>query len=273
VPLSDLAGQYFDARSPRIAGNSAGQAVVVYFNTSTPNSRSVWAIQYNSTSGFQAASDKVELNDALSGAFNRTLFPDVAVDAAGNAHVVWAQASGAYRPTGVSLAFPLTSEIFYAHFNGATWSAPQQVTSLSSEAAVDPRISATLGHVAVAFQTYTIPSANVTPTTYKVYGTRLSGGTWVEHLLDADAVALPQPLPSVGLSGVGDAHFVWTNRNEALTARYVASSGTWANSQNLASSSGAAQWPVLATTAGVEVMAAWIQANNGPFGMFVGRYH
>lgn len=281
VELSALEGDFFEATSPRIDGNAAGQAVVVFFNKTegwdinedVSAEKGAWAIRYDSSSGFQPAASKQRLNEDLQDD-DRALYPDVAVDAAGNAHVVWALANGYYAPVGAFPEFPTSSNIIYNYFNGSTWGAPSPVTSFDvGESAVDPRISASLVHVAVAFQSYSVADSADVPTTYKVYGSRLSGGVWSEQVLDSDAMALPQPLPSVGVSGVGDAHFVWTNRNQALTARYVASSGTWSNAQNLAIGQGAAQWPVLATTAGVEVMAAWIQANNGPFGMFVGRYH
>lgn len=278
--LSGLDGDYYEATSPRISGNSAGQAVAVFFNKTEgwdinediSAEKGAWAIRYDSTSGFQAAALKERLNEDLQDD-DRTLYPDVAVDAAGNAHVVWALANGYYAPVGDFKEFPTASNIFYNYFNGATWTAPTAATAFVGESAVDPRISARLGHVAITFQTYSVADPEEVPTSYRIYGSRLVAGTWQHHVFDEDAFALPQPLPFVGVSGVGDAHFVWTAGNQALTARYVAASDVWTVPQNLATGQGAAQWPVLATTSNVEVMAAWIQADSGPFGMFVGRYH
>ncbi len=83
---SNDAGNAYD---PKIAVDAAGNAVAVWWQFDDTHS-DIWASRYSIDSGWSPAT-LVELNG--SDAIN----PDLAIDAHGNALVVWAQSDGAHR--------------------------------------------------------------------------------------------------------------------------------------------------------------------------------
>jgi Stigma-specific protein, Stig1 len=267
--LSDFAGAAYQATGQRISGNSAGKGMAVYLSAVSP--RNIYAVRYDSSTGFGTAATKTQLNAALVTG-TRCSTADVAVDPAGKAYAVWSLTSALYRPVGTGVSFPLVGNIHSAVFDGATWGSDVTVTSFS-DTAVDPRVSATLGAVGLTYQRYSTTATSTAPTTYQIYGQRYVGGAWVDqHLLDSSAFSGPQPLPNVGVSGTGDIHFVWGDGPVAAAARYSAQSAAWSPQEDLSAGgpgSGQAQWPVLASTPTVTMFASWVQPVTGLSGVHV----
>jgi len=277
--LSDFSGSAYQASGPRIAGNSAGQGMVTYFSTIAP--RNVYAVGYNSATGFAAAATKTILNGALAGDYARGGAPDVALDAAGKTYVVWSQTNANYTPFAATPVFPTRGAIFGNIWNGSSWGGAIQITGSTANTSVDPKVSATLGGVGLTYQRYTAVSAGTStstpPTSYEILGHRFVGSSWAaEQLLDASAQSLPQPSPSVAVGGTGDVHFAWADGTSASSIRYSALSGSWNKLENLAAGAGvgAPQWVILAATPTATMFASWAQNTSAQDGnhIWVSRY-
>ena len=78
-----------DAASPRVAMDGAGNALAVWSQT-TGGQGEIWASRYSASNGVWSAARRLSNAAALAGAS----LPDLALDQAGNAVVVWQQSDG-----------------------------------------------------------------------------------------------------------------------------------------------------------------------------------
>ncbi|MBM4169835.1 MAG: T9SS type A sorting domain-containing protein [Ignavibacteria bacterium] len=104
-------GAMFYSHQRNVARSSAGLLMVAWTDRSGAGGQSYYSIYDNA---FQTWSPPV----AFSNAADRALQPALSADESGNIHAVWQQrASSSDR-----------YQIFYAKFNGSTWSAPRKVS-------------------------------------------------------------------------------------------------------------------------------------------------
>lgn len=201
--------------------------------------------------------------------------PDLGVDDAGNAYVVW---------TGFDANTPPQprSNIKMRKYDGSSWLATVDVTTSTDQRMRQPTIATgPLGNSVVAYFQGTY-STNKPDGPWPVYGARVTPDMDVSVSLlrtvpdptpdDPPGPPYPDPVnlfPSAVLDGLGNAHITWASGSDAETAKYDANSGSWGSYETLASGTlGQVEGVEMSAAPGGRAFAIWIQAGK----LFFARY-
>ncbi len=204
-----------EARSPRLAAEAAGEAVVVWEQPAGPAGaevRSIYASRYDAGAEQWAAAQLLEADDG-----NRASAPDVALNGSGSSLVVWQQA----RPGETE------DSIFGARWNALdpvpAWEGPQSVgLPAMVGGAGDPRVAMDPegNGLAVWTQFAVDPATLQVDAVNSIYASRFdaAAGQWgTPVLVDRDpSGAGTQTRPKVALDGDGIYVILWQEEGAIL---------------------------------------------------------
>jgi hypothetical protein len=247
---SNDAGNAYD---PKIAVDAAGNAVAVWWQFDDTHS-DIWASRYSIDSGWSPAT-LVELNG--SDAIN----PDLAIDANGNALVVWAQSDGARRTIWEN-----------RYVLGSGWGTASIVGSANAgDAAIsDVAMDASGNAIAVWVQFNGADVYNnIWANHYSVgagWGTATVIGSGTSVLVEHARVAIDPFGNAVAVwqQTVGPSFNIWSNR-------YVAGSG-WSTATSIQTGSGPASTPEVAVDMNGNALAVWRQSDLARVSIWANRY-
>jgi hypothetical protein len=249
-----------DCRKPKAAIDPGGNAFVVWRQLAGSGTTEVlWAARFVPGAGWGAPV-------AVGTGRGNEGYPEVAVDPAGNAMVVW--------PRGVN-GDPTASYLAAARYvvAGAGWDPPVRVDDPVGGASV------TLGFQHVAFDGqgaafavwagYDGTHNNILVSRY----TEAAGGWSRAELLET--LALEAAYPQVGADGAGNATAVWHQsdgtRSNIWSARYTPAGG-WGPAELLeTTNAGNALFPQVAVNAAGAAVAVWQQYNGTRDQMWANR--
>jgi len=245
---------------PQIAMNASGDAVAVWYQYDYINSvfSNICASRYSAATCTWGATEHIESSDT-----GHAVIPRVAIDASGNALVVWYQTM-----------LP-TSSIWSSRFTASTstWGTPTLIENNDSGYSVDPRIAMDA-------------SGNAMVVWFRSDGTRYSiwsncftvaTGTWgTETLLETDDAGDAQ-YPQIAIDAFGNAMAIWFQfdgtRNSIYACRYSAALGIWgAVTPVETDNAGDAGYPKIAFDATGNVMAVWHQSDGTRTNIWSSRY-
>jgi hypothetical protein len=188
------------AINPHVAINSSGNAVAVWAQ-SDGTRYSVWASRFSSGSGSGwGTAQLIEDHDGP----NEALDPQVGIDAAGNAIVVWSESDG-------------TRANIWASRYAGSWGAPVPLENANTGDAITPRVAVDpAGNAFVVWDQgiSSVPGNNIMANHFT------PGGGWGEATLiehdDAGGVQRPQ----IAMNASGVAVATWIQVNTGALTRY-----------------------------------------------------
>jgi hypothetical protein len=175
----------------QLAMNSAGEAVLVWGESASPNS--IWASRYSAAGGWETAA-VLDSSDTV-GAY----MPTVAIDEAGNAITAWAQSDG-------------TSEVLYAtrYAAGTGWDGVPVVLSVASRPSHPGNVSAPVlkmsdeGNAILSWQQGDGVQSNIWSRRYELSSTSWQPPQIIETENAGDAIT-----PLIAMNGSGDTLVAW----------------------------------------------------------------
>lgn len=251
------------ADKPRIAVNASGAAVAVWEQNSGSR-KDIWANRYLPASGW-AGAELIETNNAGS-----AVNPEVAIDASGNALVVWAQWDGSLFNIWASRYQP-----------GSGWGDAAVVETGAGDAQTPQIAMNASGAAMVVWQ-----QADGGRTS--IWARRYAGGSWSgDALLIETDNAGDGVKPQVAIDASGNAIAVWQHSdtvtvpgpsdppppppiNNIWTNRYVA--GSWGSATALESGDKEAAEPQVAFDTNGNAMAVWQQSDGTRHNIWARRY-
>ncbi len=238
-----------DAENPQVALNAAGDAVVVWQQKDGDSHSQIYKAELKSGSW----STPADLNDHLSIAGTNASNPQVALNAAGDAVVVWVQAN------------PGNLQIYKAERRGGSWSVPADLTdalSVSGTTAFYPKVALNAdGDAVVVWEQHD-------GSDWHVYKAELHGGNWraPADLTDYLSVAgTGADNPQVALNAAGDAVVVWRQSDGSHWQIYKAErqEGSWSVpadlTDHLSVAGTGADKPQVALNAAGDAVVVWTQ--------------
>jgi len=248
---SNDAGNAYD---PKVAVDAAGNAVAVWWQFDATHS-DIWASRYSIDSGWSPAT-LVELNG--SSAIN----PDLAIDANGNALVVWAQSDGVRRTIWGN-----------RYVLGSGWGTASIVGSANAGDAVglsDVAMDASGNAIAVwdQFNGADVYS-NIWANHYSV------GAGWGTATVIGSGTSVVVEHARVAIDPFGNAVAVWQQTGgpgfNIWSNRYVAGSG-WSTAMSIQTGSGAASTPEVAVDMDGNALAVWRQSDLARVSIWANRH-
>jgi hypothetical protein len=204
-----------------VAMNDTGQIVVVWdasghYDGGTPWPDQVQGVRYDP--GTKTWTDPEYVGKACATCITPSIEPHIALDAQGNATVVYEQADA-------SGAVPMWAAQYPA--GASTWGTPKQLDAkLPTKPNADsPRLAMDGQGNAIAVWR---ESSNDPSHPNAIFAARYAGGSWG----DATALDVTSPgsgvHPSVAVDGAGDAIALWANGN-VRAASFLANTGSWSS--------------------------------------------
>lgn len=238
---TDLSATGQNATSQQVAANAAGTTIAVW--TRSNGSNTIVQVARSTDGGvtWSAVTD-------LSATTRSAVAPQVALNASGNAIVVW------HRSNGTNTIIQES----HSSNSGSTWSAPADLSATGQNATI-PQIGLVGG---VAFALWKRVDDTTAKTTIQAKRSADAGATW-GSASDLSNTAQHAEDPQVALDGSGNAIVVWERSNGTKqvvqTARYTSS---WSAASDLSDSAQHAYDPQLTSTAGGVAMAVWYRSNG-----------
>ena len=237
--VTDLSATGQDATSQQVATNASGTAVAVWLRSNGTHNLVQTARSTDSGVTWGSAS-------SLSASGASAIGPQVAIDASGNAVIVW------YRSNGTKTVV----QEAHSSNGGSTWSSPADLSD-SAQHATGAQVAVVSG-VAVAVWS----RSNATKTVIQAKRSTDGGATWSASA-DLSDSAQHAVDPQVAIDSSGNAIAVWERSNATnqivQTARYTSS---WSAVSDLSASAQDAYDPQLALTADGVAMAVWYRSNG-----------
>lgn len=229
-----------NARAPRIAFDSAGNAIAVWHQYEGARS-DIWANHFTAGSGWGTAV-RIETTDLGS-----AQTPQIAVDNAGNAIAVWQQAEVA------------RTDIWANRFSGGAWGTAVRLENDNNGDASAPRIAMDGAGNALAVWLQSDGSrANV-------MASRFAGGTWTAPVAIETAEGTASA-PALAVDAAGNALAVWSQaagtavgaRTDIWANRF--SGGNWATAVRVdGDDAGSTYEPQVAIDPAGNAIAVWAQ--------------
>lgn len=245
------------ASSPRIAVGPGGHAMAVWtqFNAGRWN---IWANRYDAATEAWGTAELIETDDA--GYAN---FPQVALDANGNALAVWSQSDG------------LRDNLWANRFTAATgsWGAAEMIETVDIDSASTPQAGFDASGNALAVWSQSDGVRN------SIWANRYSAttGTWGSaRLIEVEDAGTAVSL-GLSVNASGDAMAVWKQRDGARFSvwanRFNAASGTWDAAQLIETDdSGNADRPQVVMDGSGRALAVWQQEGTRSIDIWANRY-
>ncbi len=209
--------------------------------------------QYAALLGCQAAAWSTPWN--IPNAPYASSFPNLAVDASGAVHALWAQAQPGL-------------ELFYSRrATNGVWSDPLNLASTPSLAAPPQVALDGSGVLHVAWADSSAGNSQV------YYARRATDGTWTGPENISDSAGASDP-PRMALDGGGALHVVWSELSGSDRAIYYArraTDGTWSAPLPISGAGTTVAAPQLAVDGGGAVHAVWTAAGSATTAVFYAR--
>ncbi len=237
-----------NAASPQVAVGANGDAVAVWHQYDGTR-YNIWSNRYPAGTRWGTA-ELIEANDE-----SNAWYPQVALDASGDAVAVWYQFLGA--PT------PIASIYSNRYVAGRGWGTPDLLETDDTADALLPQVAADASGNAVAvWYQYDGARYNILSNRY-VAGRGWGAAQFVETDNGGNAVS-----PQVAVDGNGNAVAVWAQvngtRDNVWANRYLVGTG-WSAAQLIENSTGQALGPQVVVDASGDAVAVWYQqAGVGP---------
>ena len=240
-----------DAFFPQVAVDAAGNALVVWYQSDGIR-YNIWANRYTAGSGWgTAALIETDTGEAL--------FPQVAVDAAGNALAVWYQSDGT--------RYNIWANRYTA---GSGWGSATLIETDNAGNAVNPHVAFDAAGNALAVWD------QLDGTRYNIWANRytVDSGWGSAALIETDNTGSAAG-SQVAVDAAGNALAVWHQsdgtRDSIRANRYTAGSG-WGNAALIETNAGGAVEPQVAFDAAGNALAVWYQSDGTRNYIWANRY-
>lgn len=246
---TDNAGE---AVEPRMAMNANGDAIVVWYQFDGTR-YNIWANRFTSASGWDIA-QLIETDDGDAG------YPQIAIDANGNAIAVWHQYDGAHN------------NIWSSRFTSSTgWSAAQLVETDNTGDAYDPQIAIDAGGNAIAVW------RQYDGTHFNIWANRFTpAAEWgTAQLIETDNAG-DASRPRIALDSSGNAIAVWAQSDSVhqniWAGRFLPETG-WGTAQLIETdNAGDADLPRIVIDASGNAIAIWSQSDGTHMNVLTNRF-
>ncbi len=282
-----------DARNPQIAMTANGDAWVVWQqhddSLSFPVS-SIWASHYDASTGQWEAATLVKAKNAnTTQVLVNAYTPQVAVNANGQAIIVWQQLDGPFCDA-AAICNPFNQQgedrysvgsiaaSRYVNVNGTwTWSNPEQLEldNLKGRNAEQPHVAMDgSGNAVVVWQQAT-PLADASLAN-SIYANRYAGGAWAGRVLVEGADDGAAFDPQIVQDGSGNVTAVWrqadsSGRYSIWSNRYA--SGAWGAAGLMENdNTGDADAPQIAINAAGNAISVWRQFDGTRYNIWSNRF-
>ena len=234
-------------QQPRVAIDAQGNAIVVWLRPEGGQNH-LRARRFTPQGGW---STPTPIEDGLGEAGD----PQIAMDGAGNAIVVFWQHQGGR-----------TDIVAVRYVNGAQWGTPAAIETDSTGDASAPQIAMDAAGNAVVVWAWA--GASGPPFSFNIWANRYTAGSgWGSAgPIDSPNASTANPNPHVALDGVGNAIAVWHRPDGSWdsiwSSRYVAGSGWGAPGLIETDNTNSAREARVAFDANGNAMAVWIQSDG-----------
>jgi hypothetical protein len=244
-----------DAQSPQIAVDAAGNVIAVWQQPDDTRFN-IWSNRYIAGSGWSVA-EEIETDTGLAS------FPQIAVDATGNAIAVWQQYDG-------------SSWLIYSnrYIAGSGWDFAE-VISHTGTTAVWPEIAIDAAGNALAV--WSQQTANWSNRYTAGVGWGLAEKIENDHIGDPRFPLSNVSFPKISFDAAGNALAVWAQINPVFgdiniwSNRFTTSSG-WGSAEVIEIDSGNAYDPQIAVYSSGNALAVWYQSDNVEFNIWANRF-
>ncbi len=236
-----------DARIPDAIGDSKGNAVVAWYQ-SHGGLWHIYASRYDDSAGKWAGPTRIDADGPA-----EAMFPQVAIDSASNAHVVWEQRKGRRL------------SIKANHWNSATgrWGDVVTPQPESANAAASPSISAGGdGRATITWQQYDGSWMSIYASRYNPVLGEWSPAAQLETENSGSAFS-----SRVAMDDEGGAFVVWKQEREGhsgiVVNQFDVAENSWGTALSLeADDEGDADWPDLAVSRDGRAVVVWKQQDG-----------
>jgi len=239
---------------PQIALDANGNALVVW-SQSDGTRDNIWAIRYETGNGWGLA-ELIEIDNA-----GNATRPQIAMDANGNALVVWDQSDGTRRNIWANR---------YDIDNG--WGVAELIETDNAGNAFDAQIA--MNADGNAMVVWAQSDGTVGNTDFNIWAKRYEVGSgWgvAERKRIGTDNAVGANRPQVVLDADGNALAVWFEVGGIWASRYVIDSG-WGGAELITNPLDGAAWPGIAMDAKGNALAVWRDFKDGRHNIWANRY-
>ena len=239
------------ATSAQVALNSSGEALIAWFQSDGSRFQ-IFRSEFRNGSW----SDPTGLTDNISPDGQFAFLPQVALNAGGEAVIVWAQSDGARQ------------QIFRSEYRNGVWSDPAGLTdniSPDGQGAFNPQVAMNAGGDAVIVWQQ---SDGASP---QIFRSEYRNGSWSDLSGLSDNISPNGEaafIPQVALSDNGDAVIVWEQSDGAQKQIFRSEyrNGSWTDpsslNDNISPGGQAAIFAQVAVNAGGEAVIVWQQSDG-----------
>ena len=255
VAISNNVGS---AQSPQVAVDANGNAIAVWHQDD--GHTNIYTNRYTASTGLWGIAALLETNDA-----GYAYYPQVAIDAYGNAIVVWYQ--------NVGYPYNIWSNRYTASTN--SWSGAAKIETNTAGNALNPQIAIDAnGNVVAVWQQYDDVASR-----YDIWSNRYTASTGIWSTaspIETDNAGWATQ-PQVVFDTSGNAVAVWMqsdgSRYNIWSNRYIASTGLWGMAVLLETdNTGDANNPQIAVDAHGNAVAVWMQSDGSRYNIWSNRY-
>jgi hypothetical protein len=252
---TDNAGWAF---MPQVTMNASGNAVAVW-RQSDGTRNNIWANRYTAATGLWGTAELIETD------IGDTSYPQVAMDASGNAVAVWPQNDGT------------RNNIWTNRYSAATglWGTAELIETDNTGSASNPQVAMDVsGNAVVVWNQRDASRENIWSNRYTA-----TTGLWgTAALIEADSTGDASE-PQIAMDASGNAVVVWynfinaRNMNDIWSNRYNATTGLWGTAMLIETDdSGNAYNFQVAMDASGNAVAVWSQKSGAWYNVYSNRY-
>lgn len=249
-----------DARAPQVAIDGSGNVIAVWHQDNGTRTN-IWANRYNAATKTWGTPQLIETNDE-----GGAIFPEIAVDGAGNFIVVWLQNE--------LLNGNWAANIWSNRYDAATgtWGTARRIKNNDGQGALDHQIALDVvtGDAIAVWDQYDGARYNIWVNHYSK-----STGSWGTPQLIETNDAGTAAYPRLAIDRTGAAIAVWQQTDgtkfNIWANRYAG--GSWGTAQPIENNSGDAYIPKICIDNSGNAMVVWQQSDGTRFNIWANRYN